>query len=145
YRPDNGRRLPQAPPGCHHSGSDVRAFLTCASLLTVAAALALSSGAPPILFANEAQKAGINFTLNNSDTPEKHQPETMIAGVAVFDYNNDGLPDIYFVNGAQLPGMDKSDPRYWNRLYRNNGNGTFTDVTERAGVKGAGYGMGVAA
>jgi enediyne biosynthesis protein E4 len=67
----------------------------------------------------------------------------MIAGVAVFDYNNDGLLDLYFVNGAKLPEMDKTDPRFWNRLYRNNGNGTFTDVTEKAGVQGKGYGMGV--
>jgi len=65
--------------------------------------------------------------------------------VAVFDYNNDGLMDLFFVNGAHLPDMDKSDPSYWNRLYRNNGDGTFTDVTEKAGVRGTGFGMGVAA
>jgi len=100
---------------------------------------------PPILLENDSVRSGIDFVFDNSATPSKHQPETMIAGVAVFDYNNDGLPDIYFVNGAKLPKMDKSDPRYWNRLYRNNGDGTFTDVTEKAGVKGKGYGMGVAA
>ncbi|HWD99881.1 MAG TPA: CRTAC1 family protein, partial [Bryobacteraceae bacterium] len=72
-------------------------------------------------------------------------------GVAIFDYNNDGLLDLFFVNGAALkdpmpPGAkpDKSDSRYWNRLYRNNGDGTFTDVTEQAGLRGEGYGMGVA-
>ncbi len=53
--------------------------------------------------------------------------------------------DLYFVNGARLPDMDKSDPSFWNWLYRNNGNGTFTDVTEKAGVRGTGFGMGVAA
>ncbi len=75
----------------------------------------------------------------------------MGAGVAMFDYNNDGFLDLFFVNGAALrdpmtPGWqpDKSDPHFWNRLFRNNGNGTFTDVTEAAGLRGEGYGMGVA-
>jgi len=68
-----------------------------------------------------------------------------LGGVAVFDYNNDGLPDIFFTNGAAIPSLEKSDPSFYNRLYRNNGDGTFTDVTEKAGVKGAGYSMGVAA
>jgi hypothetical protein len=91
---------------------------------------------------NIAASSGVRFTLDNCPTPQKHQVETMIAGVAVLDYDNDGRLDLYFVNGAQLPGMDKSDPRYWNRLYHNNGDGTFTDVTERAGVRGKAYGMG---
>jgi hypothetical protein len=101
--------------------------------------------APSIVFEDAIQRSGITFKMNNSITPQKHQVETMLAGVAIFDYNNDGLPDIYFVNGADLPSMDKSDPRFHNRLYRNNGDGTFTDVTEKAGLAGAGYGMGVAA
>ena len=69
----------------------------------------------------------------------------------MFDYNNDGLLDLFFVNGAKLQDPmpagatpDKSDPRFWNRLYRNNGDRTFTDVTESAGVRGHSYGMGVA-
>src|SRR5208283_5841386 len=100
---------------------------------------------PSIVFEDTVRSAGIRFVLDNSATPDKHQPETMIGGVAVFDYNNDGLPDLYFVNGAKLPEMDKRDPRFWNRLYRNNGDGTFTDVTAKSGLKGTGYGMGVAA
>jgi enediyne biosynthesis protein E4 len=99
---------------------------------------------PPFRMENITPSSGVQFTLENCATPQKHQVETMISGVAVFDYDNDGLPDLYFVNGAKLPEMDKSDPRYWNRLYHNNGDGTFTDVTEKAGVRGKGYGMGVA-
>jgi len=99
---------------------------------------------PSIVFEDALQRSGITFRMNNSVTPQKHQVETMLAGVAIFDYNNDGLPDIYFVNGADLPSMSKADPKFHNRLYRNNGDGTFTDVTEKAGLAGAGYGMGAA-
>jgi enediyne biosynthesis protein E4 len=98
----------------------------------------------PITFEDIASRAGVRFTTENSPTPEKHQPETMPGGVALFDYDNDGLLDIYLVNGAEMPSLEKTGPKYYNRLFHNNGNGTFRDVTERAGVAGAGYGMGVA-
>ena len=99
---------------------------------------------PPIRFENIAAKAKINFITRNSPTDNKNQPETMVAGVALFDYDNDGYLDIYLVNGAAIPSLKKESPGYWNRLYHNNHDGTFTDVTEKAGVAGAGYGMGVA-
>jgi hypothetical protein len=99
----------------------------------------------PIIFENAAPRSGVTFVLDNSSSPHRLQPETAIAGVGIFDYNNDGLMDLFFVNGAHLPDMDKRDPRYWNRLYRNNGDGTFSDVTEKAGVQGTYFGMGVAA
>ena len=101
-------------------------------------------GAPPISFEDIAERAGVHFVVENSPTPEKHQPETMPAGVALFDYDGDGLLDIYLVNGAEMPSLVKTGPKFYNRLFHNNGNGTFTDVTEHAGVAGAGYGMGVA-
>jgi hypothetical protein len=112
--------------------------------LSSAVALAQSNPSRPIQFEDIAQKAGVHFTTENSPTPEKHQPETMPAGVALLDYDGDGLLDIYLVNGAEMPSLVKTSPKYWNRLFHNNGDGTFTDVTERAGVAGAGYGMGVA-
>ena len=71
--------------------------------------------------------------------------ETMAGGLAVFDYNNDGRPDIFFTNGASIPSMEKDSPKYWNRLFRNDGGMKFTDVTVEAGLAGAGYGMGAAA
>ena len=96
---------------------------------------------------------GLDFTLQNSPTPQKYLIETMPGGVALFDYNNDGLLDIFLVNGGrvtspiQLPEkFDRANPRYWNRLYRQNKDGSFTDVTEAAGLSIAGtgnYGMGV--
>jgi len=97
---------------------------------------------------------GIDFTLQNSPTPQKYLIETMPGGVALLDYNNDGLLDIFFVNGGHIShpiqspeNFERHDPRYWNRLYRQNRDGTFTDVTEQAGLANAGdgnYGMGVA-
>jgi len=97
---------------------------------------------------------GLDFTLQNSPTAQKYLIETMPGGVALLDYNNDGLLDIFLVNGGRIVSpmhtpedFDRHDPRYWNRLYRQNKGGTFTDVTKEAGLANAGdgnYGMGVA-
>jgi hypothetical protein len=102
-------------------------------------------------FIDVTSPAGIRFRHQASHTSQKYLIETMGAGVAWLDYDGDGNLDLFFVNGAALgdpmvPGKapDKSDPRFWNRLYRNTGHGTFEDVTERAGVRGDFYGMGVA-
>jgi hypothetical protein len=98
---------------------------------------------------------GVTFIQENSPTTHKDLIETMGGGVALLDYNNDGLLDLFFVNGGRLtdsgtPAEDfrRTEPRYWNRLYRQNKDGSFTDVTEAAGLANAGnsnYGMGVAA
>jgi enediyne biosynthesis protein E4 len=113
--------------------------------LTIVAILSLIRTADAqIRFEDIASKAGLKFVTQNSPTPNKNQVETMAAGVALLDYDGDGYLDIYLVNGAAIPSLRKESPAYWNRLYRNNHDGTFTDVTERAGVAGAGYGMGVA-
>jgi hypothetical protein len=102
-------------------------------------------GTPAPRFVDIAAQAGVAFRLQNSPTPEKHQIETMPGGVAVLDYDGDGLMDIYFTNGAESPSLRRSGPDHWNRLYRNLGNSRFADVTERAGVQGDGYMMGAAA
>ncbi|MDQ6700919.1 MAG: CRTAC1 family protein [Acidobacteriota bacterium] len=100
---------------------------------------------PPIRFHDVAREAGLRFTLENSPTPRKRMIETMPGGVAAFDYDNDGLPDIYFTNGAAIPSLKKESPKYFNRLFHNDGQMKFRDVTEAAGVAGEGYSMGVAA
>ncbi len=98
---------------------------------------------------------GFDFVHRNSPTQQKYLIETMGGGVALLDYNNDGRLDVFLVNSGRLrnapatpASFARSDPRYWNRLYRQNADGTFTDVTEAAGLERAGdgnYGMGVAA
>ena len=97
---------------------------------------------------------GLDFVHFNSPTPQKYLIETMGGGVAVLDYNNDGLPDLFFVNSGELVNhmetpekFARHEPKYWNRLYRQNHDGSFTDVTKAAGLSAAGdgnYGMGVA-
>lgn len=96
---------------------------------------------------------GLTFIHRNSPTAQKYLPETMGGGVALLDYDNDGRLDVFFVNSGRIPDNGKpptdfarQDPLYWNRLYRQNPNGSFTDVTEVAGLSRAGnnYGMGVA-
>ncbi len=94
----------------------------------------------PILFS--LQK--LPFVLENSETQSRNAPETMAGGVAVFDYNRDGRPDIFLANGANIATLQKDSSKYRNRLYRNDGNGAFTDVTEAAGLAGTGFDIGVA-
>jgi enediyne biosynthesis protein E4 len=103
-------------------------------------------------FVDITAKAGIQFRGRASHTAKKYLIETMGSGVALFDYDNDGRLDIFFVNGAPLSDPtakgaipQKSGPEYWNRLYHQKKDGTFEDVTEHAGLQGVGYGMGVAA
>jgi hypothetical protein len=86
----------------------------------------------------------IPFSLDSDETPQKHAPETMAGGVAIFDFDNDGKPDIFFTNGADISTLKKNSPRYSNQLFHNNGDGTFTNVTEKAGLTGTGYDVGVA-
>jgi len=121
----------------------------CAFLLPQSRGKSLQHAPPsvlsPIRFREIASQASLNFVLQNNPTPRKHMIETMLGGVAAFDYNADGLTDIFFTNGASIPALEKNSPNFFNRLYRNDGGMKFTDVTSETGVAGAGYSMGVAA
>jgi hypothetical protein len=110
---------------------------------------ALGQAAPaqtqsPIRMVNGAAAAGLDFVLRNGALGRKYQVETLPGGLGVIDFDGDGWPDLFCTNGASVPELTKSGPEYWNRLYRNNRDGTFSDVTAKAGLQGEGYGMGVA-
>ena len=100
-----------------------------------------------LLFAAEPgfRVVELPFVLANGEGARKYMPGTMAGGVAVLDFDGDGLPDLFFANGAELPGLSKSSPKFFNRLYRNVGGLKFEDVTEGSGLKQVGYGMGAAA
>jgi len=98
----------------------------------------------PIRFEEGAHAAGLDFVLRNGATGRKYQVETLPGGLGVIDFDGDGWPDLFCTNGASLPELKKTGPEYWNRLYRNNRDGTFSDVTAKAGLQGEGYAMGVA-
>ena len=128
------------------------ALLICGAVCLSLMLLGAAAPSSPIF--ELKQLPGFDFTLQNSPTAQKYLIETMPGGIALLDYNNDGLIDIFMVNGGlvvdpmKLPeNFNRHDPRYWNRLFRQNKDGTFTDVTAQAGLSDAGdgnYGMGVA-
>jgi hypothetical protein len=102
-------------------------------------------------FVDITKASRIDFTAVASHTSKKYLLETMGSGVAIFDYDGDGRLDVFFANGAPLSDPTakeaiprKDGPASWNRLYHQNADGTFEDVTEKAGLKGTGYAMGVA-
>jgi enediyne biosynthesis protein E4 len=104
-----------------------------------------------IRFENIADKLNLHFKYEASATSQKYLPETMGSGIALFDFDNDGRLDIFVVNGARIDdpmpkgAMPVKDaPKYWNRLFHQRKDGAFEDVTEKAGLAGVGYGMGVA-
>jgi hypothetical protein len=115
------------------------------------AILQAQGAATPGHFVDATEKLGIHFRQQASPTSKKYLLETMGSGVALFDYDNDGRLDIFFANGARIDDptpkgtiLKKDDPKYWNRLYHQKTDGTFEDVTEKAGLAGLGYSTGVA-
>lgn len=135
----------------------------CARGLLLAAAISILVGSAPSQsknaspapipgkFVDVTAASGVHFIGKASHTSKKYLIETMGSGVAVFDYDNDGRLDIFFANGAPLsdptaPGTipKKTGPAYWDRLYHQKPDGTFEDVTAKAGLEGTGYDMGVA-
>ena len=112
------------------------------TFLLVKSGTGASPEAASIQFRDVTEQAGIHFVHNNGAFGKKYLPETMGSGVAFIDYDNDGWPDIFLVNGMDWPGHIRkhSTPK----LYHNNHDGTFTDVTRKAGLAVEVYGMGVA-
>jgi hypothetical protein len=124
---------------------ELAALVAVFALATLAATIsseARGSAAPAITFRDVTQQSGIRFTHNNGAFGKKFLPETLGPGVAFIDYDNDGWPDIFLVNGMDWPGhlQKHTTPK----LYHNNHDGTFTDVTRKAGLDVEMYGMGVA-
>jgi enediyne biosynthesis protein E4 len=117
------------------------------------AAIALGLLLRPSVVSQQSSPSPIRFELrslpfrldSNESLSARNVPETMAGGVAIFDYNGDGRPDIFFANGADLQTLKKSSDKYSDRLFRNDGNGVFTDVTAQAGLQGHGFDNGVAA
>ncbi len=123
------------------------ALVIISTTMLIGARIDQRSNAPSssVHFRNAATTAGLRFTHSDSPTGSKYFVDSAPGGLAVFDYNGDGRPDIFFTNGATTPSLEKTSGIYWNRLYRNDGNLRFTDVTDAAGVRGVGYAMGAAA
>ncbi len=126
------------------------AFVFLARLIAGPAGAAQQTPSPG-KFVDIAKSSGVDFDYRASHTSKKYLLETMGSGVAVFDYDNDGRPDIFLVNGAPIADPTplgaiprKTGPEYWNRLYRQKPDGGFEDVTEKAGLQGYGYDIGVA-
>jgi hypothetical protein len=136
--------------GRWHSRSRILVYMAA----VISTGLVAIAQAPEVQFKDITDQSHVDFTQENSATSNKYLIETMGGGVALFDYDNDGRLDIFFTNGALLSDPmpegrlpDKSDKKFWNRLYHQNADGTFTDVTEQAGLTGVQqgyYSMGVA-
>ena len=117
----------------------------------LAAVFALGAEAvPSSLFVDATESSGLRFQHRASKTERKYLPETMSGGVAILDFDRDGWMDVFFVNGAEIKlphpngeEPNKTGPEFWNRLFHNNGDGTFSDLTREYGLQGRGYGMGV--
>ena len=124
----------------------VRVTFALVVLLSVALTIdpGIAAAGNTIRFEDVTSRSGIDFTADSNPTPNKNQPETMLSGLGLIDYDNDGYLDIFFINGAALPSLQKDSPKFYNRLFHNNHDGTFTDVTEKAGLAGDGFDMGVA-
>ena len=137
------------------------ALVLLSSAILTFAQTAKPAGPPPVpkavapvpgKFVEVTDKVGVHFLHQAPHTSRKYLIETMGSGVALFDCDNDGRLDLFLVNGAPYSDPtpkgfvpQKTGPEYWNRMYHQKADGTFEDITEKAGLQGVGYGMGVAA
>jgi hypothetical protein len=119
----------------------MRPLLICLCLCVLVSPYAALQRTDVVQFASVAAEAGINFKHENGASPAKFMPETMSAGAVIFDYDNDGWPDVFLVNGGSFVNKQAADAAR-HRLYRNNRNGTFNDVTSTSGIGNSGFGMG---
>ena len=120
----------------------------CLAVSTLAVCLGAITAAPKRPhFTDIAPRSKFSYITNNDLSSRKYFPQPICGGVAIFDFDNDGRMDIFFTNGAKLPDLKKTDPAFYNCLLRNKGDGTFEDVTKKAGLLGEnlGYNFGVAA
>lgn len=152
--------MPALRPGfCYISSTSMICRFLAAIALTMFMAFASiavvkdsrPTASTPAKFVDVTTKLGVRFQHAAPHTSKKYLLETMGSGVALFDYDNDGRLDLFMVNGAEIDDPTppnaipaKTGPKYWNRLYHQKPDGSFEDVTEKAGLEGAGYGMGVA-
>lgn len=136
-------------------GRHLRSAIALAMIMAFASSAQVKesrgSASPPGKFVDLTTTVGVRFQHEAPHTSKKYLLETMGSGVALFDYDNDGRLDLFLVNGAEIndptPAATipvKTGPKYWNRLYHQKSDGSFEDVTEKAGLQGVGYGMGVA-
>src|SRR5260370_12465726 len=129
----------------------MRVAFVCLSLIAALSGLSFKSptqralaSAKQVTFEEVTpRQSGITWVHNNAHSTERHLPETVGAGCAFLDYDNDGWMDIYLVNSGASDFYTPTTPLK-NALYHNNHDGTFTDVTDKAGVAGGNFGMGVA-
>ena len=136
-----------------HAGARRMRLVTGTFVCWLAALLPWTQVSPPkstarrLHYTDTTARSGISYISRNGFTGRKYFPQPMCGGVAILDFDGDGLMDIFFTNGGEFPGLKKSDPGFYNRLYRNKGDGTFEDVTARAGLTGSELGVsyGVAA
>src|SRR5437879_2895927 len=131
-------------PSCHYHGH-LRPALGLLLVLNLCPITSAQTSKPNVTFEEvPASKSGITWTHNNAHSSDRYLPETVGAGCAFLDYDNDGWMDIYLVNSAPSDFFTPNVPLK-NALYHNNHDGTFANVTDRAGVAGGSFGMGIAA
>jgi hypothetical protein len=139
---------PDRTPGAHRHLARGGAGLAALAVVAAAAAATGPAGGEGVpVFTDVAPRSRIAYRSNNDFTGRKYFPQPMCGGVAVFDFDGDGRYDIFFTNGSKLPELRKVDASFFNCLLRNKGDGTFEDVTARAGLEGAhlDFSFGVAA